>query len=469
MNNTETLNLLLAAKRIIERRRELEFRWTERQQQALDKIDLIRTVRAAPVILYGGAFGGGKSYFGCAYGVWLCEQIPGNRGYMCRKESVVFKRTTLQTLLERVDILSRPGWQHHISEQYFSHANGSRIDYGGLGDHKDREKVKSMELGFLFVDEASEVEQLSAKMAIARVGRIPAADGNYVTILASNPEQCWLIPAFIETPSPGHGYVPALPTDNPHLSDDYIESVREIYADTPELLAAYLEGDWNAVGSVDQVFDFADVDAAMRRSMPASGPNVEYGVDVARFGDDETVIFRRQGLNIQLLARKQKLDTMQTADLIRSHVAADVVVRAIKVDDVGLGGGVTDRLGQLDLPVVGVICNAKADDPVKFWDKKAEMTWHLRELLHTEAVDLPDDAELRRQLLAIKYRVRNGRIQIEPKEEIKKRMGRSPDLFDALVLSTALSGIGAAFDLQPLRSADRRTRPQTAKLRGKTF
>ncbi len=457
--------------RELERRRlSSPFTWTPRQQQALYVIAAKRSERPAPVILYGGAFGGGKSYFGCAYGVYLCESIPGNRGYMCRKESVVFKRTTLQTLLERVDILSRPGWQHHVSEQYFLHRNGSRIDYGGLGDHKDREKVKSLELGYLFIDEASEVDWLSAKMAIARVGRTPAAAGNYITILASNPEQCWLIPEFIETPKPGHGYVPALSSDNPYLSNDYIESVREIYADTPELLAAYLEGDWNAVGSVDQVFDFADVDKAMKRVIPASGPVVEYGADIARFGGDETVIFRRQGLHIDLVARKKKLDTMQTADLIHGYVGTDVPVAAIKIDDVGLGGGVTDRLRQRNHPVVGVIANAKANDPAKFYDLKAEMVWHLRELLHNELVDLPDDAELRRQILAIKYRVRNGRIQIELKEETKKRMGRGPDLFDALVLSTAPGIHGQALGLARIsHPEDNPHMPRTAGLRSKVF
>lgn len=418
------------------KRRSLEesFEWTERQQSAVVALEKSRQEGIGiPRILYGGALGGGKSFFGCKYAVDICERVPRNRWYICRKESSTFMRTTFITMLDAVGILDRPGWHHAISRKYFYHDNGSRIDYGGLGgDNDDVDKVKSMDLGGAFMDEASEIDESSAKMLMARVGRVKAAQNNEAIILASNPEQCWLINAFIQEGSkPGWEYVPALPTDNPHLTAMYIENIRDIYGDTPELYKAYMEGDWFAVGSANKVFDFTEATLAMARDLPRGDP-VEFGVDIARYGDDATVLVGKFGERIEILERKTKQDILATAEMILGYARIHRPV-AIKVDDVGLGGGVTDILASWGLPVFGVVASGRPIDTDRFFNFKAELTFAFIEKM--KRLQLPNDQALREQLLSIRYRIQNGKIVIESKDELRKRLGASPDELDGILLA----------------------------------
>ena len=383
--------------------------------------------------------GGGKSFFGCRYSVQLAEDNPGVRGYLCRAEAVTFKRTTLITMLdteEGVGILSRPGWTHRITDQCFIHANGSRLDYGGISSTEDRDKVKSMNLTFAFVDEASEVDQVSARLIEARCNRQVAFSPHAVTLYASNPEPCWLQSDFIDDPKPGRRYVQSLPSDNTKLPEGYLAHLRETYADMPELLDAYLNGSWGAIGAQDKVFSAALVQASMARTV-AFGTTCEWGIDVARMGDDKTKVYERRGMVARKVTEWAKQDTRTTSDkIVALYRAAAVKPTRVKVDDIGVGGGVTDNLKAAGLPVVGVNVGERADEADKFANKRAELAWHLRVLMEDGAA-LPQDEALRSELTAFRYFVRSGRIVIESKEDLKKRLGRSPDDADALILAFA--------------------------------
>ena len=412
-------------------------RYTERQLECLRAIERLRAEgHPVPKVLYGGARGGGKSYLGCRRAVELAEAHSGIRGYLCRLEAFSFKHTTLLTLLGTVDVLSRPGWRHKASDQYLIHDNGSRLDYGGLASNEDRDKLKSMELTFGFVDEASDVEQLSARMLEASCHRQPEfADLSFV-LYASNPEPCWLQMDFIDEPKAGRTFVPALPADNPYLDAHYVDHLRETYEDFPELLDAYANGSWAAIGSVDRVFPASLVAAAMKRQVDASTP-IQWGVDVARYGDDSTVVYERRGTHVRLLAEWKRQDTHTTSEeLIALFRAADQKPSAVVVDDVGVGGGVVDNLRAAHLPVRGVNVGESAHAAAKFKNLRAELAWHLRTVLEGGG-SLPQDERVRSELTAFRYLVQGGRIAIEGKKELKKRLGRSPDHADALILAFA--------------------------------
>jgi hypothetical protein len=416
----------------------LAARYTPRQRECLAAIERLRAQgHPVPKVLYGGARGGGKSYLGCRRAVELAEEHPGIRGYLCRAEAVTFKRTTLITLTDQVDVLSRPGWTIHSSDQYLLHANGSRLDYGGLASNEDRDKLKSMELTFGFVDEASDVDPISARTLEASCHRQPKFAGLSFVLYASNPEPGWLQFDFIDEPKPGRIYVPALPADNPFLDPRYVEHLRETYAELPELLDAYLNGSWGAIGSSDRVFAADLVAEAMKRTRDAGKP-VQWGVDVARFGDDHTVVYERRGTaRPRLLAEWTKQDTNTTSEkLIALFRASSSKPDAIAIDDIGVGGGVTDNLRAARLPVRPINVGEAAREAHKFTNKRAELTWHLRTILE-EGGCLPDNEQVRSELTAFRYFVRSGHIAIEGKDELKKRLGRSPDHADAIILSFA--------------------------------
>lgn len=149
---------------------------------------------------------------------------------------------------------------------------------------------------------------------------------------------------------------------------------------------------------------------------------------MARFGDDRTVIYERRGMaRPRLVAEWKKQDTRTTSDkIIALYRAATVKPDAIAIDDIGVGGGVTDNLKAASLPVRPVNVGEAARQVDKFANKKAEIVFHLRAILEDGGC-LPDDEHVRSELTAIRYLVRSGRIAIEGKEELKRRLGRSPE------------------------------------------
>ncbi len=159
------------------------------------------------------------------------------------------------------------------------------------------------------------------------------------------------------------------------------------------------------------------------------------GVDVARFGDDRTVLFPRQGKVALRPKVFRGLDTMTVA----SHVASLIEKwnpAATFVDVATFGAGVVDRLHQLGFPVIGVDFGGKALQP-KFSNRRSEM-WHgMADWLRAGGCT-PDIPELVAELTAPTYKFDPaGKLLLEKKAEVKKRVGVSPDLADALCLTFA--------------------------------
>jgi hypothetical protein len=178
------------------------------------------------------------------------------------------------------------------------------------------------------------------------------------------------------------------------------------------------------------------VTGAMTRPTPPDGPTL-LGVDVARYGDDRSVICIRAGRNARSVAWRvfRELDTMAMADKVIE--AIDLYdPRTVFIDGVGVGGGVVDRLRQLGFGRMIIEANAgeRPSEPDKYVNRRAEMWAQMREWLATGA--LPEDPALREDLCNIEYGYdHNGRLKLERKEDMKKRGLASPDLADALALT----------------------------------
>jgi hypothetical protein len=183
------------------------------------------------------------------------------------------------------------------------------------------------------------------------------------------------------------------------------------------------------------------------------------GVDVARYGSDETVFLVRDGRRVLDVASTRGKSTMETCGrIIRIAERCAIRPEDIRVDDAGVGGGVVDRLREQGRNVVAVNFASAASDQHHFLNLRAELFWRLREALNPEnegrdaGNESPPGREnakspffidgkfrkLQGQLSALRYFfTSDGRIKIEPKEFYKKRMGESPDHADALAISFA--------------------------------
>lgn len=178
--------------------------------------------------------------------------------------------------------------------------------------------------------------------------------------------------------------------------------------------------------------------------------------DVARFGADNTCIGLRQGPVLETIARFSGLNTVQTADKVREVAIVDGYGRAawphtmFVVDVVGVGAGVVDNLRhEKQMPNVVAFNASRQDKRVddlgqfKFNNNRSAAWWNLRELLAPQGdpmrseIMLPDDEDLKIDLTAPKYKVSKtgGIIEVESKDDIRKRIGRSPDSGDMAVMA----------------------------------
>lgn len=233
------------------------------------------------------------------------------------------------------------------------------------------------------------------------------------------------------------------------------------YGEESDFVHARVRGLFPRAGTM-QFIEPDAVDAAMARPVdPAAGRHAPLvmGVDVARFGDDRSAIVLRRGRDARTwpIEKHEKLDLMTLASRVAERAAAERV-SGVFVDETGIGAGVVDRLRQLGVPFVFGINFAGAPDrfgpdgarPL-YANKRAEMWGSLRDWL--EDASLPDDPELRADLSGVEYGYNGkGEIQLEKKEDMKKRGLASPDIGDALALTFALPVTGAAWDLPPVQA-----------------
>lgn len=219
------------------------------------------------------------------------------------------------------------------------------------------------------------------------------------------------------------------------------------------IYANRVEGEFHAADE-DTVIPLAWAEAAVERwhawndaGRPAPDGRRFLGVDVARGGTDSTVIAYRVGACIQQLEPHHSEDTMRTTARVQAALTGDGNAEVIPVvDSIGVGGGVVDRLRELNIRVLPYTGSAKtaALDRTRehgFKNVRSAAWWHLRELLDPAFgadIMLPPDEALLADLNAPTWDTVTGvppKIRIEPKEKLVARMGRSPDRGDAVVMA----------------------------------
>ena len=172
-----------------------------------------------------------------------------------------------------------------------------------------------------------------------------------------------------------------------------------------------------------------------------------FGVDIARFGSDESVIFSNRGGRARVIDSWGKASTVESARRIHRK-AQDESAKEVRIDASGVGGAVYDMLRELEefddklYVLIGVDGGRKSSDPRRWAQSRSENHDQLRTLMAgdgtTSRLDLDyEDKELRDQLLNVTYRFSkvSGAIQITPKDEMKTEMDGSPDRLDALIYS----------------------------------
>lgn len=215
----------------------------------------------------------------------------------------------------------------------------------------------------------------------------------------------------------------------------WVEEMRLRWGEESPLWQAKVRGRFPDIAD-DRLLSPALLQASVEARIDAGTPIV-LGVDIARFGRDETVLVLRRGDCAEIHGTFRKQDTMATVGQIIEAWRTTGAV-AVQVDDAGVGGGVTDRLREQGVPVVPILVGRPAQESERFLNLRAELYWVLRERAAEGRLSLPNDALLLRQLGEIRYRYDSrGRLKLESKDDLKKRGQASPDRADALALAFA--------------------------------
>ncbi|MFM9594099.1 hypothetical protein ACKI16_23890 [Streptomyces scabiei] len=251
------------------------------------------------------------------------------------------------------------------------------------------------------------------------------------------------------------------------ISREWAEQRARQWGRDSAMYANRVEGEFHSADE-DSVIPLAWAEAAVERWHEwdqAGRPDPEgrrfIGVDVARSGGDSTVLAHRWGSAITHLETHDKEDTMQTTARVQAAVGETGDISPV-VDSIGVGGGVVDRLRELSVPVLAYTGAAKTNARTRdgewgFKNTRSAAYWRMRELLdpaYQSEVMLPPDDELLADLTTPMWDTTTGvppRIRVEPKEDLVKRMGRSPDRGDAVVMAFAGEWMKASAVHSPAR------------------
>ena len=288
----------------------------------------------------------------------------------------------------------------------------------------------------LIVDEASGVEEA---VFVSATGSM--SGHNATTILIGNPTRNSGL--FYKSQTTLRAEWAAMHVScltSPRVTEDFVKQVIDTWGEASNEYRVRVLGEFPL--AEDNTLIAAElVDAAMIRDIqPDPLAPIIFGVDPARFGDDAAVLCARQGDVVLSFRQWRNLDLMalcgHIVNEIETHRPAE-----INVDSIGLGAGLADRLRELGYPCRDVnVSEVSAINP-KANKLRDDLWWQMKEFLSQRACRLPKDETLRGDLVTPTYTFTSaGKLVVEPKAEMKKRLRRSPDYADALGLTFAGQG-----------------------------
>lgn len=228
--------------------------------------------------------------------------------------------------------------------------------------------------------------------------------------------------------------------DSPRVSEDFVNEMKLRYGEGSPAYHVRVLGNFPPAED-DTVIPVHLIDDAMSNKIEINpGAIAIWSLDVARHGNDSSVLCQRQGPVIHPLKTWKGLDLMQLVSVVKAEYETKPPSRRpieIIIDSIGLGAGVLDRLRELGMPARGLNVSERPSSPT-YHNLRAELWFKAKEWLEGRDVELPRDDQLFAELAAPRYTfTASGKIQVESKDNMKKRGLKSPDRADAVCLSLA--------------------------------
>lgn len=422
----------------------------DKQKQALKC--LLNHKNGINEVLYGGAAGGGKSWVGCFFIIFMALNYSGTRYLIGRAKLLALKQTTLKTFWDVCKWLNLKEGTHYkyngqINEIKFF--NGSEIILKDLflyPSDPDFDALGSLEITAAFIDEVNQVTEKAKNIVISRI-RYKLDENNLIskTFMSCNPAKNWVYNIFYKPYTenklePYRKFIEALPKDNIYISKQYLTNLMRLDKVSMKRLAL---GIWEYSDELS-MFDFVKIQEALSRKRKVKIENARFFIaaDIARLGKDKTIIVVSSNtLEVVQVIELEKQKTSQVAKAIRKiKDFYKVDEYDIAIDTDGVGGGVVDQLEEMNiLNAVSIVNNSKARNGANFENLKTQLYFKLSEVFEQGRISFnkitDEQAEKISQELQILRREnveRDGRVCMTRKAEVKALLSRSPDYSDAL-------------------------------------
>ena len=406
-------------------------------------------------VFYGGAAGGGKTWFGCEWLFNMCMTYSGTKWFIGREE---LKRIRASTLITWYKVCKSKGFDDfkvNFQDNFILFGNGSRIDLLDL-QRQPRdplfERFGSLEYTGGWIEEAGETDFDAYEILKTRTGRHLNKEYKLLpkTLYTLNPKKNWCYKIaykpFKSGELPLHmAFIQALVTDNEHLDQSYIDNLRNLKDKAKR--ERLLKGNWEYDDDPSWLIDSYDKLLDIFRNQGLRGDKY-ITCDVARFGSDKAIILVWDGYVIIDYKTYDISKTTEISNCIKEFQGKYTVGNSNTiVDSDGVGGGVVD-----EVDCVGFVNNASPieqeetenniNGKANFDNIQSQCGFALAEAINSSKIAFKCDLstkeqdEIKEEIEQLKRAdVDNDRKQsLLKKKDIKQNIGRSPDWRDALLM-----------------------------------
>lgn len=424
---------------------QLEFKASKKQLEALKYLmDDITTE-----LWYWWAAGWGKSFLWVFWVRMMAKKYPWTRWFFWRKELVNLTKTTLASYYKFCQIYDIPevdqgklDWKNNILK-FNNWSEILLLDLAYKPSDPLYTRLGSLELTGGFVDESNEIDAQCLTILNTRIWRQRNSeywikpkllqtfnpDKGHVYTNYYKPRKTWTLPEYRK-------FIPTLATDNPHIDQNYIDQLNKSDEITKQRL---LYGNFEYDDTTGKIFRYDEIIDLFGNNIKE---NNEYFIsdDIARLGNDNTVIAIWRWLECIKIIEESWKTTDQVASLIKELEDNYQVYRwNIVVDTDWLGAWVADQLRWC----YNFHNNARAiktEQDEKFWNLKTQCYFKLREQAEKRNIRINADWKVKDLLsqelenIMLKNPENDWRVLLESKEELKRGLGRSPDIADAIMM-----------------------------------
>jgi len=401
----------------------------------------LSSVSPCELVLYGGSAGSGKSWLGCRWQIMRRLRYPQTRGLIGRSKLDTLKKTTLRTFFEVCGQLNMVSGKHYTfngQSNIISFYNGSEIilkDLFAYPSDPNYDSLGSLEITDFFIDEVAQVTKKAVDIVTSRVRyKLNEYELRPKGLMSCNPSRGWLYNEFYQPYKDGtlphyRVFVPALPGDNTHLPDTYLDTLARLPEQDRKRLR---DGDWDYDESIDRIYNVDDLLRCFRNEMMRGEKYIT--ADIARLGKDRTVIAYWEGMTLVSLTILRRARTDEVVNKVREVMAQkQVPLKNVIADEDGVGGGVVDAL-----KCRGFINGSRAVHPDRYTNLKSECYYRLGEVVEQNKITFicgyRDEIVKELDLIRRRNPDGDGKLSVTGKEEIARLHGFSPDLADAIMM-----------------------------------